>query len=51
MEHIGLKFASGYMLVSLDPDTNKVIIEANIKNTDLTGKITLKPAKIAKENN
>ena len=49
MEQIGVKFASGDMLVTLDPDTKKVNIIATIKDTDLTGNVTLKPVKAAKE--
>ena len=50
MEYIGLKFESGFMQVSLDPDRKKVNIMANIKGTDVTGNMTLKPVKAAKEN-
>lgn len=49
MEQIGLKFKSGSMQVSLDPDSKKVNIIANIKGTDVTGNMTLKPVKAAKE--
>lgn len=49
MEHIGVKFSSGYMLVSLDPNTKKVNISANIKDTAVSGSVTLKPVKAAKE--
>ena len=49
MEHIGLKFKVGFMQVSLDPDTKKVNIIANIKGTAVTGNVTLKPVKAAKE--
>lgn len=49
MEHIGIKFPSGHMLVSLDPDTKKVNITANINDTAVSGKVTLKPEKAAKE--
>ena len=50
MEHIGVKFSSGYMEIAIDPDTKKLDVTANIKDTDLTGKVTLKPVKTAKEN-
>ena len=50
MEYIGLKFKSGSMQVSLNPETKKVDITANINNTELSGKVTLKPDKTAKEN-
>lgn len=49
MEQIGIKFSSGHMLIVLDPDTKKVDITANINNTAVSGKVTLKPAKAAKE--
>ena len=49
MEQIGLKFSSGDMLVTLDPDTKKVNVTANIKNTYLSGNVTLKPEKTTKE--
>ena len=49
MEQIGVKFSSGHMLVSLDPETKKVNITATIKDTDLSGNITLKPVKAVKE--
>ena len=49
MEKIGLKFSSGHMLVLLDPVTKKVNITATIKDTALSGNVTLKPAKTAKE--
>lgn len=49
MEQIGIKFKSGDMLVSLDPNTKKVNITATINNTALSGNITLKPVKAAKE--
>lgn len=50
MEQIGVKFKSGHMLVTLDPVTKKVDITANIDNTAVAGKVTLKPVKAAKEN-
>ena len=37
------------MLVTLDPDTKKVNVTANIKDTAFTGNMTLKPVKAAKE--
>lgn len=37
------------MEITLDPDAKKVDITANIKDTDLTGKVTLKPVKTTKE--
>ena len=49
MEYIGLKFKSGFMQVSLDPDSKKINIIANINGTDVTGNMTLKPVKSAKE--
>ncbi len=49
MEHVGIKFKSGYMIVALDPETKKVNITANIKDTALTGNTTLKPVKATKE--
>ena len=49
MEQIGMKFASGYMLITLDPDTKKVNITANINDTAVSGNVTLKPVKAAKE--
>lgn len=49
MEQIGIKFTSGYMLVSLDPKTKEVEITATINNTDLSGNVKLKPAKVNKE--
>ncbi len=49
MEQIGIKFRSGDMLVSLDPDTKKVQVTANINNTAMAGNVTLKPVKAAKE--
>lgn len=49
MEQIGIKFSSGDMLVTLDPDTKKVNVTANIKDTAFTGNMTLKPVKAAKE--
>lgn len=49
MEYVGVKFKSGDMLVALDPDTKKVNITANIKNTAVSGNVTLKPEKAAKE--
>ena len=49
MEHIGVKFSSGYMEIALDPDTKKVNINANINNTAVSGNVTLKPIKAAKE--
>ena len=49
MEYIGLTFKSGSMQVALDPETKKVNITANIKGTALTGNMTLKPVKAAKE--
>lgn len=49
MEHIGVKFSSGYMEIALDPDTKKVNITANIKDTAVSGNVTLKPAKAVKE--
>lgn len=49
MEHIGVKFSSGYMEIALDPDTKKVSITANINNTAVSGNVTLKPVKAAKE--
>ena len=51
MEHIGVKFASGDMLVTLDPDTKKVSITATIKDTAVSGNVTLKPVKAGKEKN
>lgn len=50
MEQIGVKFKSGHMLVTLDPDNKKVNVTANINGTDMTGATTLKPVKAAKEN-
>ena len=50
MEQIGLKFKSGSMQVSLDPNTKKVNIIANIDGTNVTGNMTLKPVKATKEN-
>ena len=49
MEQIGVKFASGHMLVILDPDTKKVNITATINDTAMAGNVTLKPVKAAKE--
>ena len=49
MEHVGIRFKSGYMLVELDPESKKVNITANIKDTAVSGSTTLKPAKAAKE--
>lgn len=49
MEQIGIRFSSGYMLVTLDPETKKVNITADIKDTAVSGNVTLKPAKAAKE--
>ena len=50
MEQIGIKFSSGHMLVTLDPDNKKVNVTANIKNTAYTGDMKLKPVKAVKEN-
>ena len=47
MEHIGVKFKSGYMSVELDPDTKKVKIIAKINDTAVSGNVTLKPDKKA----
>lgn len=49
MEHIGVKFSSGDMLVALDPESKKVNITATIKDTAFSGNVTLKPVKAAKE--
>lgn len=49
MEHGGLKFSSGSIIISLDPDSKKVNITGNIKDTAVTGNVTLKPVKAAKE--
>lgn len=49
MEHIGIRFKSGYMIVALDPESKKVNISANIKDTAVTGSATLKPVKATKE--
>lgn len=49
MEQVGVKFSSGYMLVTLDPETKKISISATIKDTDLSGNLTLKPVKAVKE--
>ena len=49
MEQIGVKFASGHMLVTLEPDTKKVNITATINDTNVSGNVTLKPVKAAKE--
>lgn len=49
MEYIGLKFKSGFMQVSLNPDSKKINIIANINGTDVAGNMTLKPVKSAKE--
>ena len=51
MELIGAKFKSGYVQLSLDPDSKKVIITGMIKDTAVTGNVTLKPVKAAKEKN
>ena len=48
MEQIGIKFKSGYMIVSLDPETKKVNIAANINNTAVSGNAILKPVKAVK---
>ena len=44
-----MRFSSGHMLVSLDPDTKKVNIAATIHGAEVSGKVTLKPAKADKE--
>lgn len=49
MEQIGVKFKSGDMLVSLDPDSKKVTVTANINGTAFTGSSVLKPVKTTKE--
>ncbi len=49
MVQVGIRFESGHMLVALDPESKKVNITANIKDTAVTGSTTLKPVKAAKE--
>ena len=49
MEQIGVKFSSGHMLVTLDPDNKKINVTATINDTAYTGNMTLKPVKAAKE--
>ena len=48
MEQIGAKFSSGYMLITLNPDSKKVNITGTIKDTAVSGNVTLKPVKAAK---
>ena len=50
MEYLGMRFSSGHVLIAVDPENKKVDITANINDTDLSGKVTLKPVKTAKEN-
>lgn len=49
MEYVGLKFKTGDILITLDPEKKKVNITGNIDCTAVTGSTTLKPVKAAKE--